>query len=107
MIDGISPLSAASLASELKKVTETDSGKQVTSAQNTGATFADYMKDLGTTFVDNLKDAEKKSTDGILGKASVREVVESVMNADQTLQTAMAFRDKIVSAYLEVVKMPI
>jgi flagellar hook-basal body complex protein FliE len=54
-----------------------------------------------------MKDAEKKSTDGILGKASVREVVESVMTADQTLQTAMAFRDKVVSAYLEVIKMPI
>jgi flagellar hook-basal body complex protein FliE len=107
MIDGINPLSATSLASELKKATATDATKQVTDAQNAGASFADYMKDLGTTFADNLKDAEKKSTDGILGKASVREVVESVMTADQTLQTAMAFRDKIVSAYLEVVKMPI
>lgn len=107
MIDGISPLSLTSLASELKKTTEADPTNKVTDAQNTGASFADYMKDLGTTFVDNLKDAEKKSTDGILGKASVREVVESVMTADQTLQTAMAFRDKIVSAYLEVVKMPI
>jgi flagellar hook-basal body complex protein FliE len=107
MIDGISPLSLTSLASELKKTTDADPAKQVTEAQNTGASFSDYMKDLGSTFVDNLKDAEKKSTDGILGKASVREVVESVMTADQTLQTAMAFRDKIVSAYLEVVKMPI
>ena len=45
--------------------------------------------------------------DGMLGKATTREVVEAVMSADQTLQTAMAFRDKIVSAYLEIVKMPI
>jgi flagellar hook-basal body complex protein FliE len=107
MIDGISPLSLTSLASELNKTADADPAKQVTEGQNVGASFADYMKDLGNTFVDNLKDAETKSKDGILGKASVREVVESVMTADQTLQTAMAFRDKIVSAYLEVVKMPI
>jgi flagellar hook-basal body complex protein FliE len=42
-----------------------------------------------------------------MGKTSAREVVDKVMTADQTLQTAMAFRDKIVSAYLELVKMPI
>lgn len=108
MIDGISPLSATSLASEMKKALETDATNHSAATQPAaGPSFADYMKDLGGTFADNLKDAEKKSTDGILGKASVREVVESVMTADQTLQTAMAFRDKIVSAYLEVVKMPI
>lgn len=107
MIDGISPLSALSLASEMKKTTEADLTSPAATSQTPGASFADFMKDLGTTFTDNLKDAEKKSTDGILGKASAREVVESVMTADQTLQTAMAFRDKIVSAYLEVVKMPI
>lgn len=107
MIDGISPLSATSLAAEMKKALATEASPSISEAQNASASFSDFMSNIGTTFVDNIKDAEKKSTDGILGKASVREVVESVMNADQTLQTAMAFRDKIVSAYLEIVKMPI
>jgi flagellar hook-basal body complex protein FliE len=113
MIDAISSLNATSLASEMKKALDTDSTSATASAATSmtaaapGASFTDYMQDIGNTFVNNLKGAEKASTDGILGKASVREVVESVMTADQTLQTAMAFRDKIVSAYLDVVKMPI
>lgn len=107
MIDGISPLNATSLAAELKKASAADATPSLNEAQTAGASFSEFVNNLGSTFVDNLKDAEQKSMDGILGKASVREVVESVMNADQTLQTAMAFRDKIVSAYLEVVKMPI
>lgn len=109
MIDAISPLStAASLASQLKSTSDIELTKPAAETSAVpGASFADYMKDLGNTFETNLKDAEKKSSDGILGKASVREVVESVMTANQTLQTAMAFRDKIVSAYLDVVKMPI
>ena len=65
------------------------------------------MNSVSTNFADSLRTAETKSMDGMLGKASTREVVEAVMSADQTLQTAMAFRDKVVSAYLEIVKMPI
>jgi flagellar hook-basal body complex protein FliE len=34
-------------------------------------------------------------------------VVDAVMNAQQTLQAAVAIRDKIVSAYLEVSRMSI
>lgn len=103
MIDPISSLTA-SLASATKK---TDAASPALGAEQAGASFADFMGNLGTAFVDNIKDAETKSMDGMLGKASVREVVELVMTADQTLQTAMAFRDKVVSAYLDIIKMPI
>jgi flagellar hook-basal body complex protein FliE len=43
----------------------------------------------------------------IQGNANTREVVDAVLEAQQSLQTAMALRDKIVSAYLEVTKMQI
>jgi flagellar hook-basal body complex protein FliE len=107
MIDSIQALTSASLASALKSATETEAASPVAEAAKAGANFADFMSNISSSFVNNIKDAETKSVDGIMGKASLREVVDSVMTADQTLQTAMAFRDKIVSAYLEVVKMPI
>jgi flagellar hook-basal body complex protein FliE len=44
---------------------------------------------------------------GMQGKANTREVVDAVMQADQTLRTAVALRDRLVSAYLDVVKMQI
>jgi flagellar hook-basal body complex protein FliE len=34
-------------------------------------------------------------------------VVSSVMEAEQSLQTAIAIRDKIVQAYLEISRMPV
>ena len=37
----------------------------------------------------------------------MREVVDAVMSAEQTLQAAVAIRDKIVSAYLEISRMAI
>ena len=55
----------------------------------------------------DLKQAEQTSFDGLMGKANTREVVDAVMQAEQSLQTAIAFRDKIVNAYLEITKMQI
>lgn len=106
IVDPISSLSSA-LASATKDATETSATPLIQEAAPSGVSFSDFMNSVGTNFADSLRGAEKTSMDGMLGKASTREVVEAVMSADQTLQTAMAFRDKIVSAYLEIVKMPI
>ena len=56
---------------------------------------------------DTLKAAEATSVAGMTDKASVQQVVESVMAAEQSLQTALAVRDKVVSAYLEISRMTI
>ena len=44
---------------------------------------------------------------GMRGQASVQQVVDAVMSAEQTLQGAIAIRDKVVSAYLELSRMSI
>jgi flagellar hook-basal body complex protein FliE len=54
-----------------------------------------------------LKTAEATAISGIKGEASVQQVVEAVMAAEQSLQSALAIRDKVVAAYLEVSRMSI
>jgi flagellar hook-basal body complex protein FliE len=71
------------------------------------ASFSDMMAQVATTAVDTLKAGEAASISGIQGKASVQQVVESVMSAEQTLQTAIAIRDKVVAAYQEIARMAI
>ena len=107
MIDAINSVNSSALASAMREASTKEVAPALPEADASGATFADFVNSVGTSFSQSLKTAEQASMDGIMGKASAREVVEAVMSADQTLQTAMAFRDKIVSAYLEVVKMPI
>jgi len=108
MIDAINSVSSAALAAAMRDAaTKEVAPATIAGTDPGGATFADFINSVGTNFSQSIKGAEQTSMDGILGKASTRDVVEAVMSADQTLQTAMAFRDKIVSAYLEVVKMPI
>ncbi|WP_046866802.1 flagellar hook-basal body complex protein FliE [Microvirga massiliensis] len=73
-----------------------------------GATsFGDMMAQVASKAVDTLKAGEAASIQGIQGKASVQQVVEAVMSAEQTLQTAIAIRDKVVAAYQEISRMAI
>jgi flagellar hook-basal body complex protein FliE len=41
------------------------------------------------------------------GQASLQQVVQAVMMAEQTLQTVVAVRDKVVGAYQEISRMQI
>jgi len=78
---------------------------QVTGAVE--ASFSDVMAQVTTSAVDTMKAGEAASIAGIQGKASVQQVVEAVMSAEQTLQTAIAIRDKVVAAYQEIARMAI
>ncbi|MFN3622612.1 MAG: flagellar hook-basal body complex protein FliE [Hyphomicrobium sp.] len=72
-----------------------------------GADFGSMLARMAGDTVDTLKGAEAVSVAGIRDKASVQQVVESVMAAEQSLQTAIAVRDKVVSAYMEISRMAI
>lgn len=77
---------------------------------NTAATTPDFsvtLASLGNEAAATLREAERISMAGLTGKADTREVVDAVMAAEQTLRTAVAIRDKIVQAYLEVSRMQI
>jgi flagellar hook-basal body complex protein FliE len=69
--------------------------------------FGNMLARMASDTFDTLKAAEATSVAGITDKASVQQVVESVMAAEQSLQTAIAVRDKVVSAYLEISRMTI
>ena len=80
-----------------------------TSAQgvDAGQSFASMLANAAGNAVGSLKQAEQLSIDALQGKADMRAVVDTVMSAEQSLQAAVAIRDKIVSAYLEISRMAI
>ena len=69
--------------------------------------FADVLGSMTTDAIRSMKSAEGVSLQAIRGEANTREVVDAVMNAEQSLQTAIAIRDKVVTAYLEIARMQI
>jgi len=71
-----------------------------------GADFGQVLGEVGAS-IDRLKTAEATSISAIEGHASIQEVVESVVTAEQSLHTVLAVRDKMVSAYQSLAQMPI
>jgi flagellar hook-basal body complex protein FliE len=78
-----------------------------TATTDAGASFGAMLAQMATDTIGTLKQAEQMSVDGIQGKADMREVVDAVMGAEQSLQAAVAIRDKIVSAFLDISRMAI
>lgn len=69
--------------------------------------FASALATASEKAVDTLHGAEALSLKALQGEVETRAVVDAVMNAEQTLQAAIAIRDKIVSSYLEISRMAI
>lgn len=51
--------------------------------------------------------SEAVSTESLANKAELHDLVTAVSNADLTLNTVVALRDRIISAYQDIIKMPI
>jgi flagellar hook-basal body complex protein FliE len=71
------------------------------------ADFGTTLMQLASEAANVVRNAEATSVAGVQGKASVQQVVEAVMAAEHTLQGAVAIRDKVVAAYLEISRMQI
>ncbi len=77
------------------------------SASADGNDFASLLKSGAKSAIESGKKSEELSKQAIAGKADVRDVVAAVNNAELTLQTVVAVRDKVINAYSDILKMPI
>ena len=57
--------------------------------------------------VNTQRSADTASTQALQGQGSVTDVVLAVSRAEMALQTASTLRDKMVSAYQDVMRLPI
>ena len=69
--------------------------------------FEAILRNFATGTVDALRAGESTAIAAIEGKASTQQAVMATMQAEQSLQAALAIRDKIVSAFLEISRMQI
>ena len=112
MIDQLAPLTAAGARIPATAGTAPASGPSHLARAGAGgevriADFGAILGKLITDAADVVRAAEATSIVGVKGQASVQEVVESVLAAEQTLQAAIAIRDKVTAAYLELSRMAI
>ena len=72
-----------------------------------GDGFSSLLASFSKDTVGAMKTGEQMSISGIAGKATTQSVVEAVMSAQEKLQTALAVRDKAVSAFNDITRMSI
>ena len=72
-----------------------------------GESFANALRETAQDTITTLNAAEKQGLAAAAGQADMAQLVTSVSEADVTLQTVVAVRDKVIGAYQEILKMPI
>ena len=77
------------------------------SAADNGPAFADLVKSAVNDAVASSKHAETQMAAQAQGKAELVDVVTAISSAQTSLQTVMAVRDQVISAYQQVMQMPI
>ncbi len=70
-----------------------------------GSDFSSVLSQVASDAMTTVKTAEAVSIKGVNGQASTQAVVDAVMAAERTLQTAVSLRDKAVGAYTELSRM--
>lgn len=69
--------------------------------------FADLVKGAAQSAIETAQAGEKMSMAALQGKADISQVVTAVAEAEVTLQTVVAVRDKVMEAYNDIIRMPI
>ena len=72
-----------------------------------GQDFGDLLKSVMTDAMQASKTAESQIAAQVSGKAELVDVVTAISSAETSLETVMAVRDQVISAYQEIMRMPI
>lgn len=76
-------------------------------ARGAGGNFASMLKDAARETVGSMREAEQMSMKAASKEADLLQVVNAVTNAEVSLQTVVAVRDKVIGAYQDILRMPI
>jgi flagellar hook-basal body complex protein FliE len=102
MITSISGLGGASSQFALG-----EAKSAVGAGASSGTGFGEVMNKVISDAVGTVQTGEATAIQGLQGGVPSFKVVEAVMSAQRTLQSALAIRDKAVSAFQEVTRMAI
>jgi flagellar hook-basal body complex protein FliE len=104
----MTPLAAANAYAAAQKAMGVDPGLGgQEAAPVAGGGFADLLKSAMTDAMKASKNAETQMANQVQGKAQLVDVVTAVSAAESSLETVMAIRDQVISAYQEIMRMPI
>lgn len=103
----MTPLAAAKAYGAVQKAMGADPAAMGAEIAAPGGGFGDILKSAMGDVMKTSKAAEGQMVAQAQGKAQLIDVVTAVSSAEQSLNTVMAIRDQVISAYQEIMRMPI
>ena len=101
-------LTAANAYGLAQKLTnQTQSDQTLQKAADAKPDFGAMVKEGVNGVLERGQDAEKTATAMAHGKADVVDVVTAVAETEVALETMVSVRDRVISAYEEIMRMPI
>ena len=101
----MNPLLAAKAYASVQGSAAPSAAKLPTASE--GPDFAQMLSQTMGDMVQTSHRAEQAMAAHTQGRAQLVDVVTAVSSAQSSLETAMAVRDQVISAYQEVMRMPI
>lgn len=75
--------------------------------EQSGPSFSDFLEGQVKDVVNTQNVAEAAKIDAITGKGDITDLVTAIANAEMALNTIVTVRDKAISAYQDIIRMPI
>jgi flagellar hook-basal body complex protein FliE len=72
-----------------------------------GANFSEALAEAVRGASSTIRGGEAAAAQGAAGQGDIVQVVNAVNAAELTLETVVAIRDKVISAYQDIMRMPI
>jgi flagellar hook-basal body complex protein FliE len=111
MVDSIKMLSAANAYRDaVTRQVDASTAMPLDLTQKAGAASPSFSDLVGKTIDDAMavaNKAEVTGTQAMMNKVSLDDLAVAVSNAELTLKAIVALRDRVVSAYQDIMKMPI
>ncbi|WP_428697671.1 flagellar hook-basal body complex protein FliE [Stappia sp.] len=104
-------MSTPSIAAGAYRMTSALAGanqdKQVKTSSTATPDFANMVKSAVETVVEQGEKSDQQALALTQGKANVVDVVTAVAETEVAMETLVSVRDRVISAYQEIMRMPI
>jgi flagellar hook-basal body complex protein FliE len=105
------PIPAASAANAYAAIAragaQTPSVTKTAVTEDAGPNFSALLKDVINAVSDAARKSDGQTHAVAAGKANMVDVVTAVAETETAVQTLVSVRDKVISAYEDILKMPI
>lgn len=107
MVDIKAMDAATAYANAAKNLTQNGTAGGVSAGGEGKDAFTNVLGDMLEQVSGATSTSENTALKTMQGQADVLDVVTAVNNAEMVVDTVVAVRDKVISAYNEIIKMPI